>query len=129
MVTGGTERLEVNNTNTTVANNLIVSGTVSNNKAKWSNIDGTGTISIRDDNGISTIQDLGTGKYLQNFSFNMANATYSSVNSGTQSNTSNVARPGTYQMNVTSSSTVRHSVMSSGGAVDVDYSRHYFIGD
>jgi hypothetical protein len=117
VVTGGTERVEVNNTNTTIANNLVVSGTFSNNKSKWSNLDGTGTVSIIDDNGISTMSDLGTGRYRQNFSFNMANSTYS------------VARPAKYDTTATSYCDCRHTVMSSGAAKDVDNSYHQIIGD
>ena len=43
---------------------------------KWVNFNGQGTVSIRDDFGISSITDDGTGTYTINFDGNMSNEDY-----------------------------------------------------
>lgn len=43
---------------------------------KWINFNGQGTVSIRDDFGISSVTDNGTGTYTLNFDGNMSNADY-----------------------------------------------------
>ena len=43
---------------------------------KWVNFNGQGTVSIRDDFGISSITDNGTGTYTLNFDGNMSNEDY-----------------------------------------------------
>jgi hypothetical protein len=42
----------------------------------WVNFKGTGTVSIRDDERVSSISDNGTGRYTVNFSTNMTSANY-----------------------------------------------------
>ena len=42
----------------------------------WSNLNGTGTIAARDNQGISSYSDIGTGSYVHNFSNNMSNSNY-----------------------------------------------------
>ncbi|MCK5920964.1 MAG: hypothetical protein KAG66_08480 [Methylococcales bacterium] len=49
----------------------------------WVNFNGTGTLSVRDSHGVSSVSDLGgTGQYQVNFSNNMANTNYSAVTGG-----------------------------------------------
>jgi hypothetical protein len=49
----------------------------------WVNMNGTGTIAIRDSFNVSSLTDGATGDYLSNFSSNMASNNYpSSVNTG-----------------------------------------------
>jgi len=43
----------------------------------WVNINGTGTVAIRDSHNVSSVTDSGTGNYLVNFSNDMGNANYS----------------------------------------------------
>jgi hypothetical protein len=84
VVTGGTQRLQVDNTNTIVSNNLIVSGTIASSNPigavkAWVNFQGTGTItsfSIRGDLNVSSITDLGVGQYRINFSSALDDANY-----------------------------------------------------
>jgi hypothetical protein len=45
--------------------------------AAWVNFNGTGTIAIRDSQGVSGLVDNGTGNYDVNFSNSMANTGYS----------------------------------------------------
>ena len=42
----------------------------------WVNFNGTGTVAIRDSEGVSSIGDNGTGDYTINFSTNMPNTNY-----------------------------------------------------
>jgi len=43
----------------------------------WVNFNGSGTVAIRDSEGISSITDVATGSYTLNFTTNMANNDYS----------------------------------------------------
>jgi len=47
----------------------------------WVNFDGTGTVAIGDQYGVSSITDLGTGRYQINFTTTMSNANYAVVGS------------------------------------------------
>ena len=42
----------------------------------WVNFNGTGTVAIRDSEGVSSITDIATGNYSVNFTTNMANVNY-----------------------------------------------------
>jgi hypothetical protein len=42
----------------------------------WVNFNGTGTVAIRDSEGVSSITDVNTGQYKVNFSTNMASANF-----------------------------------------------------
>jgi hypothetical protein len=81
---------------TTITNNLTVSGTGNNSIAgtfqfnsgygsvataygcrAWVNFNGTGTVAIRASGNVSSITDNGTGSYTVNFTTAMADANYS----------------------------------------------------
>ena len=64
---------------------------VSGVAAAWANIDGTGTVNLRDNTNCSSVSDEGTGHYKLTFSANMSSANYSPVASGNIS-TTNSAR-------------------------------------
>ena len=42
----------------------------------WANLNGTGTIALRDSKNIASVTDNGTGDYTFNYTLNMANANY-----------------------------------------------------
>ena len=48
----------------------------------WVNFNGSGTVAIRDSEGVSSITDVVTGKYGVNFSTTMANTNYCAVTNG-----------------------------------------------
>jgi len=48
----------------------------------WANVDGTGTVALRDSFNVSTLTDSGLGNYKLTFSSTMGNDDYSSVASG-----------------------------------------------
>lgn len=52
----------------------------------WVNFDGTGTVSVRDDLNVSTLDDNGTGDYTVNFTNAMANTNYSVSGSSSRLN-------------------------------------------
>jgi len=55
---------------------------VTNGSAKvWANLNGTGTIALRDSLNISSVVDNGSGDYTHNFTNNMADANWSAVGS------------------------------------------------
>ena len=70
-----------------IATNFVVEGSA---KA-WANVDGTGTVALRDSFNVSTLTDSGTGTYKLTFASSMNNANYCSVASGNIS-TSNSGR-------------------------------------
>tara|TARA_R110000823_G_scaffold302977_1_gene424272 strand:+ start:273 stop:656 length:384 start_codon:yes stop_codon:yes gene_type:complete len=49
----------------------------------WVNFNGVGTVAIRDDYGVSSITDNGTGLYKVNFSTLMTNGNYVAIVTGT----------------------------------------------
>mgnify|MGYP000055761081 CR=1 FL=1 len=59
---------------TTVGTNYVVNGSA---KA-WVNFNGTGTIAIRDSQGVSGLVDNGTGDYTINFSSSFSSVNYAS---------------------------------------------------
>jgi hypothetical protein len=61
-----------------IATNFVVEGSA---KA-WANVDGTGTVALRDSFNVSTLTDSGTGTYKLTFSSNMNNDDYCPVASG-----------------------------------------------
>tara|TARA_R110000787_G_scaffold192818_1_gene304321 strand:+ start:27 stop:425 length:399 start_codon:yes stop_codon:yes gene_type:complete len=50
----------------------------------WVNLNGTGTVAIRDSENVSSITDNSAGDYTVNFATAMANVNYSAVASGNQ---------------------------------------------
>ena len=50
----------------------------------WVNFNGTGTVAIRDSEGVSSITDNGTGDYTVTFTSAMPNTNYSTVIGGNQ---------------------------------------------
>lgn len=50
--------------------------------ATWVNLNGTGTVAIRDSQNVSSLTDVGTGQYNVNLTNNMADVLYSSLATG-----------------------------------------------
>jgi hypothetical protein len=70
--------LRVNTLTDASSNNSIATSVLFNGSAKaWGNLDGTGTIAIRDSYNIASATDEGTGKYDFNYTSNMTNDDYS----------------------------------------------------
>ena len=88
---------------------------VSGVAAAWVNFNGTGTIAIRDSQGVSGLVDNGTGDYTVNFSSNMGNANYCSTSASR-----NRATGSTQSGNAVSSKQIQMYETVSGSASDVD---------
>jgi hypothetical protein len=83
--TGAVNVLRCHNTSGTELFRVLQNGRgLSQFTAKaWVNFNGSGTLSVRDSHGVSSVSDLGgTGQYQVNFSNNMANTNYSAVTGG-----------------------------------------------
>jgi len=59
------------------AGSLTTDYVVNGSAKAWANLDGTGTIALRDSFNIASVTDGGTGKYTTNFTNVMANSNYS----------------------------------------------------
>ena len=81
----------------------------------WVNFNGTGTVAIRDSEGVSSISDNGTGDYIGNFAVAMANTNYCVTSANTNSESNNATlMPVTY----TTSSIRVSSRNGSGSSMD-----------
>ena len=70
--------LRVNTLTDASSNNSIATSVVFGGSAKaWGNLDGTGTIAIRDSYNVTSATDEGTGIYDFNYTSNMTNDDYS----------------------------------------------------
>lgn len=83
----------LNVANVTDGTTSVPTGYVVNGSAKaWCNVNGTGTIAIRDSQNVSSVNDNGTGDISYNFSNSMVNANYVVSVSGGETNVAGMAR-------------------------------------
>ena len=69
--------LRVNTLTDASSNNSTAMSTINQGTAKaWGNLNGSGTIAIKDSNNISSITDSGVGQYVFIYTSNMANDDY-----------------------------------------------------
>lgn len=72
--------LKVNTVQDAAGGNGMLISSINEGRAKsWLNMNGTGTIAIRDSFGISSLTDVGTGQYNGNFATPKANANFVAV--------------------------------------------------
>ena len=98
--------------------------------AAWANLNGTGTIALRDSENVSSVTDLGTGYYAFDLINVMANADYALVGSG-------IREAGTYVSSYThgcrpeTTGQCRYASTfgETGSAEDSLYSCVEFLGD
>ena len=67
----------------------------------WVNFNGTGTVTIRDSEGVSSISDNATGQYSVVFSAAMSDANYAAVTAGMSATAGDGTATGTYTFNHT----------------------------
>jgi len=120
--------LRVNTLKDASGNNSIATSFVAGGSAKaWANIDGSGTVSIRDSLNTSGLTDSGTGDYQTAFSTSFGNENYSFTYCGGQSGAET-----TYQMDTATMVVGTHRVQlknGAGSATDRDYICGTFHGD
>jgi len=79
----GGSNVKMANTSTYVSDGGAVSQNTVQGLAKtWVNIDGAGTIAVRDSFNVGSLTDIGTGKYDINFNNNFGNVNYCMVVGG-----------------------------------------------
>jgi len=124
-LTGDIEATNISDGTTTLATGYVVNGTA---KA-WMNLNGTGTIALRDSLNTSSVTDLGTGNYQQNFSSVMANGNYgvasAQTGEGIGGSFGAVVATGVLAASVETLSRNR----STGAATDEIYSCNSIFGD
>jgi len=122
-------------TGVTTAGSISVTGEGNSNTTNlqqglakaWANIDGSGTVAIRDSLNTSGLTDEGTGDYTTAFSTSFGNENYSFTYCGGQSGAET-----TYQMDTASMVVGTHRVQlknGAGSATDRDYVCGTFHGD
>ena len=77
--------LRVNTLTDASSNNSTAMSTINQGTAKaWGNLNGSGTIAIKDSNNISSITDSGVGQYVFIYTSNMANDDYAHTCNGSE---------------------------------------------
>ena len=113
--------LRVNTLKDAAGNNSIATSFVAGGSAKaWGNLDGTGTIAIRDSFNVSSANDTGTGIYDFNYANSMSNDDYApnesvSETSGFEGNLNRYPA-----IDGVSTSGIRFGATFSGSNYDVD---------
>jgi len=97
----------------------------------WVNFNGTGTVAIRDSEGVSSIGDNGTGDWTVNFATAMANTNYCAMwySNGHDTSTSSGAFNNQYGGGVWNNSTTQCGVTSyNTGLIDSTYASVIVMG-
>ena len=120
--------LRVNTLKDASGNNSVATSVIAEGTAKaWANIDGSGTVSLRDSFNTSGLTDNGTGDYTTSFSTSFGNANYSFTYCGASDGAET-----TYQMKSSSMAAGTHQVQlknAAGTVTDRDFICGTFHGD
>lgn len=93
----------------------------------WINFDGTGTVSIRDSENVSSLTDEGVGRYVVGVTSSFSNSDYSVPSSGTTSAGSSKATSNACYDRTTASFSLDSN--STGGALDPEEAVSACFGD
>ena len=125
--------LRVNTLTDASSNNSTAMSTVFNGTAKvWVNLDGTGTIAMRDSFNMASVTDNGTGDYTYTMTNSMNNANYASVAAGGTGTTAGQfgrQGPGTQYADVTTSSWTAECASNTYAVGDWDIVCWGILGD
>lgn len=108
-------------TNTAGGDSMPVADINQGRLKSWVNLNGTGTIAIRDSFGISSITDGGTGNYYAEMSTALANANYAIYCCCRISGTIAVATPNYDSNTVSSLRSFSSTVAATPASIDVAY--------
>ena len=90
----------------------------------WVNFNGTGTVAIRDDENVSSITDISTGRYTTNITNAMVNANYEASGSAGNTSTTTSNELIVYGSNVTptapTTTAIGNKIITSNATVIVD---------
>ena len=95
----------------------------------WVNFDGTGTVSIRDSYGVSSITDRGTGVYTVNFSSAFGNSLFNGTVSATIGGATNNNRVASTAPVSTTTAYLNTWEGSSANDIDVNHICGSYFGD
>ena len=112
-------------------NNSVATSTVAEGSAKaWWNLNGTGTVALRDSFNISSVADDGTGEYDPTFTNNMGNANYSFLGlCGGESSNNGYARLGNNETPTASTYNINTMDNDGSGSKDHSYVLSAVFGD
>jgi len=111
---------------TTVGTSYVVNGSA---KA-WMNLNGSGTIGLRDSVNTSSVSDRGTGLYTQSFTSNMANSNYAGSGSAQDTDGDDDGRNRMQVTNAANASSAYVNTFDTGGSADdVAYVTSIIHGD
>ena len=118
---------------TTLSNGSVSvpTATVVNGSAKaWMNLNGTGTIAIRDSFNVSSVTDNGSGAYTQNFTNALLNGNYSTSVTGTHDGGSYVSWGAVANDTPPSTTAFRGDYLNNAGTLtDVSFAQTSSFGD
>jgi len=122
--------LRVNTLTDASSNNSTAVSVINQGTAKvWANLNGTGTIALRDSYNVSGVTDNGTGNYTYAISSNMGNANYANTAMGNEGNAGDVMIDDNNAIPTTSAIRVQARTYNSGEVSDPDFIYHTSHGD
>jgi hypothetical protein len=122
--------LRVNTLTDASSNNSTAVSVINQGTAKvWVNLNGTGTIALRDSYNVSGVTDNGTGNYTYAISSNMGNANYANTAMGNEGNAGDVMIDDNNAIPTTSAIRVQARTYNSGEVSDPDFIYHTSHGD
>ena len=122
--------LRVNTITDASSNNSTAVSVINQGTAKvWANLNGTGTIALRDSHNVSGITDNGTGNYTYAISSNMGNANYANTSMGNEGNAGDVMIDDNNAIPTTSAIRVQAREYTGGSTADPDFTFHTAHGD
>ena len=122
--------LRVNTITDASSNNSTAVSVINQGTAKvWANLNGTGTIALRDSHNVSGLTDNGTGNYTYAISSNMGNANYSNSGMGNEGNAGDIMIDDSNAVPTTSAIRVQAREFTGGAAADPDFIYHTSHGD
>jgi len=122
--------LRVNTITDASSNNSTAVSVINQGTAKvWANLNGSGTIALRDSHNVSGVTDNGTGNYTYAISSNMGNANYANTSMGNEGNAGDVMIDDNNAVPTTSAIRVQARQYTGGGTADPDFTFHTAHGD
>ena len=122
--------LRVNTITDASSNNSTAVSVINQGTAKvWANLNGTGTIALRDSHNVSGVTDNGTGNYTYAISSNMGNANYANNGMGNEGNAGDIMIDDNNAVPTTSATRVQAREYDGAATADPDFLYHTSHGD
>jgi len=122
--------LRVNTLTDASSNNSTAVSVINQGTAKvWANLNGKGTIALRDSYNVSGVTDNGTGNYTYAISSNMGNANYSNSAMGNEDDAGDIMIDDLNASPTTSAIRVQARTYDGGTTADIGFIYHSSHGD